>query len=73
MIPQKLFLFHYGALEMTFNIILQKTAFSLVKGRLALGGPSWLVVRHHAEDGLIHKKIVIGCPLVITTIGDTLY
>ena len=43
MIPQKLFLFHYGALEMTFNIILQKTAFSLVKGRLALGSPGCCV------------------------------
>ena len=72
MIPQKLFLFHYGALEMTFNIILQKTAFSLVKGRLALGSPGCSVGRHHAENGPIHKKIVFGCPIVITTIGDTL-
>ena len=47
---------------------MQKIAFSLVKGRLALGSPGWLVVHHHAANGLIHRKIVIGCPLVITIV-----
>ena len=23
------------------------------------------VVRHHAENGLLHKKMVVDCPLVI--------
>ena len=34
---------------------LKKTAFSLVKSRLA----------HHAKNGLIHRKMVVDCPLVI--------
>ena len=42
---------------------------TLVKGRLALGSPGWLVVRlfvcHHAENGPIHRKMVVDCPLVI--------
>ena len=44
---------------------------TLVKGRLALGSPGWLVVRlfvcHHAENGPIHRKMVVACPLVITS------
>ena len=49
--------------------LLQKTAFSLVKSRLALGSPGRsFVCRHHAENGPIHKKMVVGCPLVITSI-----
>ena len=57
--------------------ILQKTAFSMVKSRLALGSPNRLVVRlvgcHHAENGLIPRKMVVDCPIVITSIGDTLF
>ena len=46
--------------------ILQNTAFSLVKGRLALGSPGCRsFVRHHAENGPIHRKMVVDCPLVI--------
>ena len=56
---------------------LQKTSFSVVKSRLALGSPGWLVVHsvgcHHAKNGLIHRKIIVDFPLVITSIGDTLF
>ena len=42
---------------------------TVVKGRLALGSPGCLFVRlfvrHHAENGPIHRKIVFDCPLVI--------
>ena len=55
-----------------FVPFLQKTAFSLVKSRLALGSPGWLFVCHHAKNGLIHK-MVVDCPIVITSIGDTLF
>ena len=34
---------------------LQKTAFSLVKSRLALGSPGWSFVCHHAENAPIHR------------------
>ena len=38
---------------------------------LALGSPGcsvvWLFVRHHAENGPIQRKMVVECPLVITT------
>ena len=37
---------------------------------------TWLVVRsffcHHAENGPIHMKMVVDCPIVITSIDDTL-
>ena len=33
------------------DIFLQKTAFSLVISRLALGSPGWFGARHHAEKG----------------------
>ena len=33
------------------DIFLQKTAFSLVISRLALGSPGWFDVRHHSEKG----------------------
>ena len=43
-----------------------------VKRRLALGSPG-LVVRsfgcHHAENGRIHRKNVVDCPLVINSLG----
>ena len=52
--------------------MLQKTAYlTLVKSRLALGssGCSFvcLFVCHHAENGPIHRKMVVDCPLVITS------
>ena len=44
-----------------------------VRRRLALGSPG-LVVRsfgcHHAENGRIHRKNVVDCPLVINSLGD---
>ena len=55
------------------TIIIAKD-FSVVKSRLALGPTGWLFVCHHAENGLIHRKIVVDCPLLITsTIGQTLF
>ena len=49
---------------------LQKTdshTLTLVKSRLALGSPGCLFIRHHAENGPIHRKMDIACPLVITS------
>ena len=40
---------------------------TLVKSRLALGSPGCLVVCHHAKNGPIQRKMVIGGPLVITS------
>ena len=49
------------------SLKLQKTAFSLVKSRLALGSHGCLFVcRHHAENGPIHREMVVDCPLVIS-------
>ena len=54
--------------------ILQKTAFSLVKSRLALGSPGWLFVcHHHAENGQVHRKRAVDCTLMITSKGETLF
>ena len=44
---------------------------SLVKIRLAIGSPDFSVRCHHAENGLIHRKMVVDCPIVI--IGDTFF
>ena len=56
---------------------LQKTAFSLVKSRLALGSPGWLIdcslVCHHAKNWPIHRKMVGDWPIVITSIVETLF
>ena len=56
---------------MTMNMLDQHPTFSLVKNRLAPGSPGWsfvfLFVRHHAENGPIHRKMDIDCPLVITS------
>ena len=51
---------------------MQKTAFSLVKSRLALGSPGCLVVIvcHHAENGWIHRKITVYCDLMIKSWPD---
>ena len=27
---------------------------------------------HHAKNGLVHKKMVVECPQMITSIGETL-
>ena len=52
----------------------EKTAFSLVKSRLVLGSPGCLVGCHHAKNGLMHRKMVLECPKVITFTGaDTLF
>ena len=44
---------------------------TLVKSRLALGSPGYLFVClfvcHHAKNGPIQRKMVIDCPLVITS------
>ena len=60
-----------------WKFFFQKTAFSLVKSRLALGSPSclvvWLCVCHHAENGPIHRKMVVDCTLAITSIGNTFF
>ena len=45
----------------------------LVKSRLALGSPGWLFVRHRAENGPIHRKMVVNSPLATTSIGETLF
>ena len=34
--------------------------------QLALGSPSCSFVRHHTENGPIHRKMVVHCPQVIT-------
>ena len=39
----------------------------LVKSRLALGSPGCSFVRDHGENGPIHRKMVVACPLVITS------
>ena len=43
----------------------------------SLASPGWpfgcLFGCHHAEKGLIHRKILVDCPKVITSIGDTLF
>ena len=56
-----------GEHRTTEYALLQKTAFSLVKSRLALGSPGCSFVRsigcHHAENGPIHRKMVVACPL----------
>ena len=31
------------------------------------------IVCYHAENGLIHSKMVVDCPIVIPSIGDTLF
>ena len=49
---------------------LQKTAFSLVKSGLALGSPGYsyvLVWLSPCREGPIHRKMIVDCPLVITS------
>ena len=45
----------------------------MVKSRLALGSTGCLFVClvgcHHAENGLIYRKMVVDCLIVITCIG----
>ena len=40
---------------------------TLVKSRLALGSLGCSFVCDHAENGPIHRKMVVACPLLITT------
>ena len=40
---------------------------TLVKSRLALGSSGCSFVRYHAKNGPIHRKMVVTCPLVITS------
>ena len=48
------------------RIILQKTAFSLVKSRLVLRSPDCLGVRSSkCKNGLKHNRMVVDCALVI--------
>ena len=60
-----------------FPVFSQKTSFSLVKSRLALGSPGWLVLHsvgcHYARNGLIYRKIIVDFPLVVTSICDTIF
>ena len=68
----------YSVFGTKYDYKLQKTAFSLVKSRLALldHPVGWLVVRlscHHAGNGQIHRKTVVYCPIVITSRGGTLF
>ena len=42
--------------------VLQKTAFSLDKSRLAPGSILRLVGYHHAENGKRHMKVVLTAP-----------
>ena len=48
-------------------LIAKDCLLTLVKSRLALGSPGCSVVRDHAENGPIHRKMVVACPLVITS------
>ena len=61
-----------NVLQFHSHTLLQKTAFSLAKSRLTLGSPSCLVVvvvvRRLDKNGLIHRKMVVDCLLVITSI-----
>ena len=67
-----------GSLDGTYSFIYIKKVeiakdclLTLVKSRLALGPPGCSFVcsfvRHHAENGPIHRKMVVACPLVITS------
>ena len=50
------------------------TVFSmLVKRRLIPGSPGCSGVCPQAENGLIHRIMVVDCPLVITSIGEALF
>ena len=55
------------------KIKLQKTAFSVVKSRLALETPSWMFVCSVVTMPKVHRKMVVDCPLAITSIGKTLF
>ena len=51
----------------TILLIAKDCLLTLVKGRLALGSPGCSFVRDHAENGPIHRKMVVNCPLVIVS------
>ena len=48
-----------------FPLFAKDCLLTLVKGRLALGSPGCSFVRDHVENGPIHRKMVVDCPLVI--------
>ena len=52
---------------MDTTIVAKDCLLTLVKSRLALGSPGCSFVRYHAENGPIHRKIVVDCLLVITS------
>ena len=58
-----------------YPIIAKDWLLILVKSRLALGSSSWSFVCHHAENGPIHRKMVVYCPLALatTSINETLF
>ena len=61
-----------ATIMMIVIIIIKKDCLlTLVKSRLALGSPGCSFVRsfvcHHAKNGPIQRKMVIDCPLVITS------
>ena len=39
--------------------------------KLALGSPRRLVGCHHAQNGLMHRKMVVDCPIPVTRISNS--
>ena len=52
---------------LTGEIFAKDCLLTLVKSRLALGSPGCSFVCDHAKNGPIHRKMVVACPLVITS------
>ena len=77
-VPQNCRLVHLGQRLITYwrlslcvyhftlflGIIAKDCFFTLVKSRLLLGSPSWSVGCFHAENDLIHRKMVVNCPIM---------
>ena len=59
--------FHFLFITLFLGIIAKDCFFTLVKSRLLLGSPSWSVGCFHAENDLIHRKMVVNCPIMITS------
>ena len=55
------------ASQLFLGIIAKDCFLTLVKSRLLLGSPGWSVGCFHAENGLIHRKMVVNCPIMITS------
>ena len=62
--------FHFLFITLFLGIIAKDCFLTLVKSRLLLGSPGWSVGCFHAENGLIHRKMVGD---LITSIGDTIF